>query len=626
MFDVAAHEPAKKRKTPTRVTGRGIAAFMISVALPLASAHMAPSHAYAAAQDSDQENVQDPTDDPPYDATYDPTDDPTQGALLDGELGGGQPEEPEDEHFQSEDYASGGSEDDDQQEKVDLSTQGFVIDQYPAKPLTKDVERLSGADRYDTAAAIATRVTNQGGHADTVFIASGTSYADGLAIGALAAYAGAPVLLVRQGSVPATTTQVLKALSPSLVVVAGGTGAVSDAVVASLRAVVPGVEVQRLAGKDRYATAARIAKEFPEGSPAFIATGLDYPDALAASGAAAKAGGPILLTPGFKASQIANESLSLLKPESIYVAGGSWSSSDQATLSSAGGGSSVQVLAGKDRYATAAAVAKRFWGQSVPSVVHATGKGYADAMVGVAVSKAFDAPILLSPGGCQPASSAGIAGANSKAVLLGGTGVLSRWASTAPCITPSKTAAAPSFKSGSYSFNITWVPQQTSYWCGAASAYMVLSRLGWTRSQYGQPLSQAILASRSYIETDYYGRTLWPGNYLGKGVERWTGHRLYRQHPAPTADQLRSRVIDSFLITGRPIILHQTRKPTDPTINNQVSLDFTHTLVVDGYNPETDMLTVLDPAAVVHWPKAARSFQISVTKMAPYLKGLGIYY
>ncbi|MER3418948.1 MAG: hypothetical protein C4343_07685, partial [Chloroflexota bacterium] len=56
--------------------------------------------------------------------------------------------------------------------------------------------------------------------------------------------------------------------------------------------------VARLAGSDRYATAAAIsAATFPSGGVpvAYVATGLNYPDALAGSVAAARAGGPLLL-------------------------------------------------------------------------------------------------------------------------------------------------------------------------------------------------------------------------------------------------------------------------------------------------------------------------------------------
>ncbi|MDQ2673334.1 MAG: cell wall-binding repeat-containing protein, partial [Chloroflexota bacterium] len=74
----------------------------------------------------------------------------------------------------------------------------------------------------------------------------------------------------------------------------------------------PTADVQRLAGADRYATAAAISKaSFSPGVPvAYVATGGNFPDALAAGAAAVRHGGPVLLVssssvPGATASELA---------------------------------------------------------------------------------------------------------------------------------------------------------------------------------------------------------------------------------------------------------------------------------------------------------------------------------
>ena len=81
------------------------------------------------------------------------------------------------------------------------------------------------------------------------------------------------------------------------IVVLGGPGAISDAVVEYLD-VCTNAEVSRVAGSDRYATAAAFAQwaGFPSGGTAFIATGENFPDALAAGPRASEEIGPILLT------------------------------------------------------------------------------------------------------------------------------------------------------------------------------------------------------------------------------------------------------------------------------------------------------------------------------------------
>ena len=69
------------------------------------------------------------------------------------------------------------------------------------------------------------------------------------------------------------------------------------------RLVVP-ADVTRLSGADRYGTSAAISSaNFAPGVPAvFIASGLNFPDALAAASPAAIAGDPILLVNGAAAS------------------------------------------------------------------------------------------------------------------------------------------------------------------------------------------------------------------------------------------------------------------------------------------------------------------------------------
>jgi hypothetical protein len=90
--------------------------------------------------------------------------------------------------------------------------------------------------------------------------------------------------------------------------------------------VVSNLVVTRLAGPDRYATAVEISKAtFPNGNVpvVYIATGLNFPDALAGAPAAALGGGPLLLVaPDAIPSVVATE-LARLKPARIVVLGAS---------------------------------------------------------------------------------------------------------------------------------------------------------------------------------------------------------------------------------------------------------------------------------------------------------------
>lgn len=184
-----------------------------------------------------------------------------------------------------------------------------------------------------------------------------------------------------------------------------------------------------------------------------------------------------------------------------------------------------------------------------------------------------------------------------------------------------------SLSGGVYSFGMSHAAQQTNYWCGPATVYMVLQRLGYTRSTTGLGLSQANLASNAYLQTNRYGKTSWALNNLVTGVSAWTGNKVkYTRQGAPSAAQLRTRISDSVTKTGRPIILDAQEYAGGSHYNNHpVYSEFSHLMPVQSYNPGTDTMTVLDPAS--HFYAASRNvFSHKVGTFAPYLRAYGLYY
>lgn len=159
-----------------------------------------------------------------------------------------------------------------------------------------DTRRLSGDDRFETAAAIADDAFDAA-DVDRVHLATGTEFADALAGGPAAAAAGAPILLTGE-TLPQTTADQLAAFSPDDVVVLGGTSVVPPNV-ASEAADAAGVEQHvRLWGGDRFATAAEIAMSSFDAETtetAYVAASDDFADALAAVPAAARDSAPLLL-------------------------------------------------------------------------------------------------------------------------------------------------------------------------------------------------------------------------------------------------------------------------------------------------------------------------------------------
>jgi hypothetical protein len=106
------------------------------------------------------------------------------------------------------------------------------------------------------------------------------------------------VLLVTRDRVPAPTAAALTTLRPRDITVVGGPAAVSEAVLAQLRAYAAGGTVTRAAGADRYATAASLAElVWPTTSPVvYLATGREPWDALTGVPAAGRDSAPVLLS------------------------------------------------------------------------------------------------------------------------------------------------------------------------------------------------------------------------------------------------------------------------------------------------------------------------------------------
>lgn len=154
-----------------------------------------------------------------------------------------------------------------------------------------EATRIGGSTRYDTARLIAAetirRVEDAGGTFDgSAFIATGVNFPDALAASSFAADAGRPILLTTPTQLSAEASSAVADLGVSRALVLGSEAALSSQVASDLATAVGDENVIRLAGKDRYKTAAEITRFcLPESSLGFgglaIATGQDFPDALA---------------------------------------------------------------------------------------------------------------------------------------------------------------------------------------------------------------------------------------------------------------------------------------------------------------------------------------------------------
>lgn len=284
----------------------------------------------------------------------------------------------------------------------------------PARAAT--VNRVAGADRVATAVAVADIGWNEAPH---VLLATSVDYPDAVAAAALAASNGAPVLLNPPSALAAPVRDALRRLGTTQVTILGGPNAISGVVQRQLRDL--GLEVDRIAGDDRFETAAAIAEsatvrsaDGPTAPVAAVALGSRadggdaWPDALsAASLAGLEVPVPTLLTARTSLPAPTVETLRQLAPDEVLVLGGEAAVS--ATVAQQIGSLGIEVTRaeGVDRYTTAVAVARQATGGVHPETgaldasqaVFVSGSDFPDALAAGALAARRSGPLLLVPPG-----------------------------------------------------------------------------------------------------------------------------------------------------------------------------------------------------------------------------------
>lgn len=153
------------------------------------------------------------------------------------------------------------------------------------------VDRLGGDTRYATNLAVAKETAYGLRGVRSVVVARGDDFADALAGGALAVRNEGVLLLVNPAGDSEATKKALNAYNKQVRILAAG-GPAADAL-----GKVGGLVYEKAVGADRYETAVILAKKyFGSLSGAVLASGVNYPDALAVSVPAGKSGKPVLLT------------------------------------------------------------------------------------------------------------------------------------------------------------------------------------------------------------------------------------------------------------------------------------------------------------------------------------------
>lgn len=173
--------------------------------------------------------------------------------------------------------------------KASISDQ--VINSLSAFDADKNVERISGTDRYETSEKVARKVMTIAKNSGKAVVASGEDFPDALTAGAFASREGYPILLVRKNDIPNQIKRALTDLGIKETYIAGGYKMVSKSVESNIPKA-----IERLAGKNRYETSIEIAKsKFKNSTETFVASGEGFADALVISPIAGKYNASVLL-------------------------------------------------------------------------------------------------------------------------------------------------------------------------------------------------------------------------------------------------------------------------------------------------------------------------------------------
>lgn len=309
-------------------------------------------------------------------------------------------------------------------------------------PFPSGLVRLQGADRFETAVETSKRFSPG---VPVVYVATGLNFPDALSAAAAAAFLGGPLVLTLPNSLPTSVAAELDRLDPGQIYLVGSSAAISDSVLEDVSAYGP---VERIGGADRYATGRLIvSKAFTVSGTVIIATGRNFPDALAATGVASLQSAPVVLVDGL-ANSLPTATMNLLSglaAHTAIIAGSEVAVSAGIAQQLHNSGLAVQRYGGVDRYATAALMNQAFFATADVAFL-ATGENFPDALAGAALAGNIGAPLFITRRDCLPDATRTALDALSPTttVVLGSTAAVSaNAASGGSCSAPPPPPANP---------------------------------------------------------------------------------------------------------------------------------------------------------------------------------------
>ncbi|MDO5671502.1 MAG: cell wall-binding repeat-containing protein [Actinomycetaceae bacterium] len=236
-------------------------------------------------------------------------------------------------------------------------------------------KRIAGDDRVATSIKVVEATT---AWSSSAIIVNKNVFPDALSATPLGGVLKAPIYLTGPEGLDPQVGASMKARGVNHVVLVGGEAVLPGKVLQDVQAL--GVNAERIAGVDRYATSVEVAKHVVArkgGSVpvAFIATGLNFPDGLTAGATAARMGGILLLSQDGVLPGVVKDYLDSLNVTKLVGAGVQGA---KAIESYSKTGITKESAAGSDRYDTAVKLAA-YWGTPA-SVVVVTGENFPDAL------------------------------------------------------------------------------------------------------------------------------------------------------------------------------------------------------------------------------------------------------
>lgn len=253
----------------------------------------------------------------------------------------------------------------------------FMIPAGVSSANVENVTRIAGEDRIATSIEISKAMFNE---SDNVVLASGFNFADALSAGQLAAALNAPLILSDE-NMDLRVKEEIANLKPKNMYIVGGENALSSNIEESVKSAVNDINIERLKGNNRYETSVKVmekTKEFIDAEYLLIASGKNFPDALSATSFMAD----------HKALMVLSDGNSYPKSDLKEIAIGGV---NQLPLN----GFTGERIAGKDRYQTSLALAKKSF-ENNENAILANSKVFADSLSAVSIAKNYKAPIILT--------------------------------------------------------------------------------------------------------------------------------------------------------------------------------------------------------------------------------------